>query len=157
LTATIFLNMACLVGLVVGGAWADRWSARNRRACIFVSVIGLSLAAPSILLVATAGILPLAVTGLVLYGLTRCFSDTEMMPILCLTVDGRFRATAFGVLNLFSCIVGGITIYLGGALRDAHVNINKLFQFGAFGVLVCAALLLFVKPRTPTTPQQHSP
>ena len=152
LSATVYLNAACMVGLVVGGALADRWSVKNRAACVQVSIIGLCLAAPSILLVATAGVLPLAIVGLIAYGLTRSFADTEMMPTLCLTADPRYRATGFGVLNLFSCLVGGATIYLGGVLRDAHVNVNKLFQFGAFGILVCATVLWWVKTRTRQLP-----
>ena len=157
LTATVYLYSACMVGLVIGGTLADRWSLKNRAACVQVSIIGLCLAAPSILLVATAGVLPLAIVGLIAYGLTRSFADTEMMPILCLTADPRYRATGFGVLNLFSCLVGGATIYLGGVLRDSHVNVNKLFQFGAFGILVCAAVLWWVKIRTLQVPSSSNP
>ena len=152
LLATVYLNVASLLGLMVGGAWADRWSLTHKRACIFVSALGLCVAAPSILLVSNTSLLPLAIAGLVLYGLTRSFADTEMMPILCLISDSRYRATGFGVLNLFACLVGGATIYAGGALRDARVDISKLFQFGAFGLVGCAALLLFVKPQTRSTP-----
>jgi len=148
LTATVYFNSAALVGLMVGGAWADRWTVTNRNACILVAAIGLALAAPSILFVAKTNLLPLAVIGLILYGVARTFADTEMMPILCLSADARYRATGFGLLNLFSCFVGGGTLYLGGVLRDAHVNVNKLFQSGALGVLICAALLLWVKSRT---------
>jgi MFS family permease len=152
LSATVYLNIACMIGLVTGGTWADRWGARNRYACITVPIIGLCLAAPSIFLVAHAGIFPLAVVGLIAYGLTRTFADAEMMPILCLTADARYRATGFGVLNFFSCLVGGATIYLGGYLRDIHVNINKLFQVGAFGILVCAAILWWVRVRSRNVP-----
>jgi len=148
LSATVYLNAALIVGLIIGGTLADRWSLKDRAACVLVPIIGLCLAAPSILLVATAGVLPLAIIGLIAYGLTRPFADAEMMPILCLTADPRYRATGYGVLNLFSCLVGGATIYLGGVLRDAHVNVNRLFQFGAFGILVCAAVLWCVKTRT---------
>jgi len=147
LWVNVCLYSACMVGLFVGGTLADRWSPKNRSACVLVSITGLCLAAPSIFLVALAGLFPLAVIGLIAYGLTRSFADAEMMPTLCLTVDARYRATGYGVLNLFSCLVGGATIYLGGVLRDTHVNINKLFQFGAFGILVCAAILLFAKAR----------
>jgi MFS family permease len=148
LTATVSLYGACMVGLVIGGAWADRWSLKNRAACVLVSIIGLCLSAPSILAVANAAVLPLAIIGLIAYGLTRSFADTEMMPILCLTADPRYRATGYGVLNLFSCLVGGVTIYLGGVLRDSHVNVNRLFVFGAFMILFCAAVLWAVNVRT---------
>jgi len=60
--------------------------------------------------------------------------------------DPRYRATGYGILNLSACLVGGATIYLGGAMRDAHINLSILFQCAAGGLVICAALLLLVKP-----------
>jgi len=69
------------------------------------------------------------------------------MPILCLITNSRHIATGFGVLNLFACAVGGATTYAGGVLRDAQVDVSRLFQAGALGLAVCAVMLVFVKPR----------
>lgn len=151
LLATIYVNVATLLGFLVGGAWVDRWSVTNGRACILVSGIGLCAAVPGILLVSNTNLLPVAIVGLVLFGFMSSFAGAEIMPILCLISDPRYRATGFGVLNLFACLVGGATIYAGGALRDAQVDVSKLFQFGAVGVAACAGLLLFVKPRPVVT------
>jgi hypothetical protein len=49
----------------------------------------------------------------------RLFANANMMPIVCLIADERYRATGYGIINFCSCFIGGITIYLGGALRDA--------------------------------------
>lgn len=146
LSATSYLQFAALLGVLIGGYWADRWSRRDERGRIYVPLIGLLLAAPSILLVATTDTLPLALAGLVGFGLTKAFCDSNMMPILCLVADPRYRATGYGVLNLFSCLVGGATIYLGGVLRDARVDVSLVFQGAAGGILLCAALLFFIKP-----------
>ena len=102
---------------------------------------------PGILFAAYTDSLPLALAALVLYGLAKAFSDTNMMPILSLVADPRYRATGYGVLNFFSCAVGGLTIYAGGALRDAHVDVSRVFQFSALSLVVCATLLYFVRPR----------
>jgi MFS family permease len=147
LSATGYLQAASLVGVLLGGVLADRWSRTNPRAPIHITVIGLCLAAPGVLLAATAGALPLAIAGVMLYGLTKPFADANMMPILSLVADPRYRATGYGVLNLFSCTVGGLTVYLGGALRDAKVDVSGIFVFGALGLLVSAAFLFFVRPR----------
>jgi MFS family permease len=152
LLATVYVNAASLVGLIVGGAWADRWSRSNRRACIHVTAIGLIVSVPAILVVSNTNLLPLAVGGLVLYGLTIAFASTEMMPILCLIIDPRYIATGFGVLNLFACAVGGATTYAGGALRDAQVDVSRLFQAGAAGLALCAIMLIFLRPRAETAP-----
>jgi hypothetical protein len=42
--------------------------------------------------------------------------------------------------------VGGVTIYVGGALRDSHVDLSRIFQFAAGSLIVCAGLLFLVKP-----------
>ncbi|MBL9208237.1 MAG: MFS transporter [Opitutaceae bacterium] len=148
LIATSYVNIASLIGLVVGGAWADRWSRTNRRACLHVTALGLFASVPSILLVAGTGSLPLAIVGLVAYGLTIAFASTEMMPILCLILAPRHLATGFGVLNFFACAVGGATTYAGGALRDAQIDVSRLFQAGALGMAACAGLLFLIRPRS---------
>jgi len=151
LYATGFINFASLLGMLIGGAWADRWSPTNERARILVPMIGLTVAAPAILLASSTPLLALALAALVCYGLARTFVDANMMPILCLIADPRYRATGYGVLNFLACIVGGTTIYAGGMLRDAHVNISRVFQFGALTIAVCAVLLWFIKPRRAAT------
>jgi MFS family permease len=153
LSATGYYQAASLVGVLVGGAWADRWTRRNPNARIYVPLIGMLIAAPGILLAATINWLPLALTGIVVFGLARAFSDANMMPILCMVSDAKYRATGYGVLNFFACAVGGITIYVGGVLRDAHVDVSLIFQFAAGSILVCAALLAAIRSRpAPPTP-----
>ena len=150
IAATSYLAVAMFCGKLSGGAWADRWSRTNQRARLLVPAVGLFVAAPATLVVAHTGIQVIAIAGLCAYGLTRCFSDANLMPIVCQIVEGRYRATAYGMLNMFACVVGGVTIYIGGALRDAKINVSALFQAAAIGLLVCGALLLFIRPREPS-------
>jgi MFS family permease len=146
-STTGFSNIPQIAGVLIGGVWADRWSRTNGRARIFVPVIGLAVAAPGILLAANTGVMALAMTGLVIFGLARSFADCNMMPILCLVSDPRYRATGYGVLNSISCIVGGLAIYAGGVLRDARIDITRIFEFAAAILVFCSALLLRLKPK----------
>jgi MFS family permease len=146
LSATGYLQGASLLGVLIGGAWADRWSRRNERGRLFVPAIGFCLAAPAIFLASVTSLLPLAIGGLVLYGVGRAFADSNMMPILCLVADPRYRATGYGILNLCSCVIGGLTIYAGGALRDAEFNVRLLFQAAAASLVICAGFLALIKP-----------
>jgi len=69
-----------------------------------------------------------------------------MMPIICLIVNDKHRATAYGILNFFATIIGGIGIYVGGYLRDANINLSTLFQIA--GILMgFGALSLFLLQR----------
>jgi MFS family permease len=145
LYATGYLYPVAIIGLLSGGFWADRWSRTDPRARIFVPVIGLSVAAPCIFLASNTMILPVAIVFFALMRLFIAFCDSNMMPILCLVADRQYRATGYGVLNFFSTIIGGFWLFAGGALRDSHVDLSKMYQFAAIILLICAALLFMVK------------
>jgi len=151
LSATGYFNGSMAVGLIIGGAWADRWSRTRERARILVPMIGLLLSLPGLLLAANSSVLAVALAGLILFGLTRSFTDANIMPIVCLVANPRYRATGFGILNFFANAAGGLTVYAGGALRDAHIDVSDVFRGSAVMLVVCAALLLLVKPRAATS------
>jgi MFS family permease len=146
LSATGWLSGAGFVGVLLGGVLADRWSKSNPRGRILTPAIGLCVAAVGILLLATAPALGVAIAGLIVYGVTRNFTDANMMPIVCLVADARYRATAYGMLNLVACVIGGIYIYAGGALRDAKIGLGIVFLTMAGILVICAALLFMVRP-----------
>lgn len=147
LSATAYNQGAQIVGVLFGGYLADRWSRTQPNAPVLVPLIGVIIAGPAILLAAGATVLPLALAGLVGFGLTKAFADANMMPILTLVVDRRYRATGYGVLNFAACLVGGATIYAGGVLRDARIDVSNIFLFGAACIALCAVLLHRVLPR----------
>jgi hypothetical protein len=49
-------------------------------------------------------------------------------------------------MNFVACVLGGAMTYVAGALKDANVGLEKVFQFCAAGVVVAVLLLLFVRP-----------
>jgi predicted MFS family arabinose efflux permease len=147
LTALGYVYSSSLVGMVAGGLWADRWSLRAVRGRVWVGVIGCLVAVPGVLLLANMPVLGLVLTGMVIYGFARPFPDANMTPILAQIVDRRYLATGVGVINTFAVMAGGLTIYAGGALRDAHVNISNVFNFGAGVLVLCALLLWLINPR----------
>lgn len=145
LTATIYFQVAALLGVILGGAWADRWSRSHELGPIYVVIVGVAVSAPCVLLISISSSLWIAIAGLLLVGLTKSFADANMMPILTLVADQRYRATGYGILNLCACVVGGVTIYAGGLLRDAKVDVARVFQFGAFCLLISLGILLLLK------------
>lgn len=145
--ATGYFYPAAMVGLLIGGYWADRWSRTNPRARLLVQVIGIGIAAPAIYLASQTNLLWLAVALFMLYALFKSFIDTNMMPALCLVVDPKYRATAYGVLNFIACIIGGAGIYAGGVLRDMNIKLGTIYQVAAFIMIIGLILLALVRPR----------
>jgi predicted MFS family arabinose efflux permease len=144
--ATGYFFTAMLLGVLSGGVLADYWDKTNKRARILLPALGLVIATPGIFLASNTDIVWVAVIGFMIYAFTRPFLDANMMPILCMVADKRYLATAYGILNLFSCVVGGIGIYAGGMLRDAKVDLSAMFQVAAVTMLFCAFLLYRIRP-----------
>ncbi len=146
-SATGYLQAAAFAGILTGGAWADAWRRRNIRGRLFVPLIGFAFAGPALFMTASTDVFVLAIAGLIVYGLSRGFSDSNMMPILCQVADPRYRATGYGIMNCFSCLTGGVMIYVGGALKDRQVGLGTTFQYAAVALVVAGLLLLLVRPR----------
>jgi MFS family permease len=146
-SATLYWQVAAIVGAVGGGALADRWMRRTRRGRIYTSAIGMSLIVPAVAGVGHAGTLAAAVAFLALFGLGWGFFDGNNMPILCQVVRPHLRATGYGLMNLVSISCGGVADWAFGALRDARVPLGAVF--GAFsGVAVFSVVLvLLIRPR----------
>jgi MFS family permease len=143
------VQVASFLGVLVGGAWADRWSGSNPRARAYVTAIGFGAAAPALFLTGTSSVLIFAILGLILFGLGRGFYDANLMPILRQVIDERYSATGYGILNCVGCLIGGGITYAGGALRDAKVPFGIVFQAGAVGLGITCVLLFLLRPRQP--------
>ncbi len=155
LSATGYIQAASFAGVLIGGAWADRWSRTNLRGRSLVPAIGYVFAGPCLFFSAATNSLPIAIIGLIVFGLGRGFFDANHMPILRQIVNERYSATGYGFLNFISCAAGGVMIYIGGALKDRHVDLGTVFEFSAFGLFVVGFLLLILKP-SPTQTTTHS-
>jgi MFS family permease len=146
-SATGYLHGASFVGVLLGGFLADRWARRNPRGRMLVPAIGLCVAAVGVLILSVTHVFALAVAGVMIYGLMRVFTDANMMPILCLIADPRYRATGYGVLNFLACVIGGVGIYAGGALRDAKIDLSVMFLFVVGVMITCGLLMFSLKPK----------
>lgn len=145
-TANFYMQVAQLVAVLTGGVLADRWSRVNMRGRLLVPAIALALASPFIYLTSQTNTLWVAVGGLVVFGLARGCSDSNMMPILCQVVEPRHRATGYGILNFFACLIGGVATYLGGVIKENKVDLSILLITSAVLVLISGLILMTVKP-----------
>jgi MFS family permease len=145
--AIVYVQVASLVGAVIGGILADRWMRKTNRGRIFTSAIGMALFLPALFSVGNAGTLSVAVVGLIVFGLGWGFFDCNNMPILCQIVRPEWRATGYGIMNLVSISCGGFGDWAFGALRDRHVALNVIFGAFAGVALLSVLLVLLIKPQ----------
>ena len=144
LYATGYIYPISLAGGLIGGYLSDRWSRKTSTGRLLVPAIALLIAAPAIFIASNTSVVLIAIVGFMFYAFTRIFSDVNMMPILCMIADNRYRATGYGVLNMFACVVGGVGIYASGMFRDAHFPMSVLFKIAAVLLLVCVLLLFMI-------------
>jgi MFS family permease len=145
--ATLYWQVAAVVGAAAGGWLADRWVRHDRRGRVYVSAAGMALIAPAILGVGCAGSLATAVAFLMLFGLGWGFFDGNNMPILSQIVRPQLRATGYGVMNLVSISCGGLADWGFGVLRDRGVRLDVTFGVFAGLALLSVALVLLIRPR----------
>jgi MFS transporter, Spinster family, sphingosine-1-phosphate transporter len=145
--ATLYWQIAAIVGALVGGWLADRWMRQGERGRINVSALGMCMIVPAIFGVGSAGTLGIAVAFLILFGLGWGFFDANNMPILSQIVRPHLRATGYGIMNFFSISCGGIADWGFGRLRDEHVGLQTIFGVAAAVALVSIVLVLLIRPK----------
>jgi MFS family permease len=146
-SAILFVQIASIVGALIGGTLADRWTRHTPRGRIFTSAIGMILFLPALFSVGNAGTLNIAILGLIVFGLGWGFFDCNNMPILCQIARPELRATGYGIMNLVSISCGGFGDWAFGALRDRHVPLNVIFGAFAGVALLSVLIVLMIKPR----------
>ena len=153
MSAILYVQIASLVGAIIGGALADRWMRTTRRGRIFTSAIGMMLFLPALFGVGNASTLGVAIAGLIVFGLGWGLFDCNNMPILCQIARPEWRATGYGIMNLASISCGGFGDWTFGVLRDRHVPLNLIFGTFAGVALLSVIVVLLIKPREAAIPK----
>ncbi len=154
ISAVLFVQVASLIGVCIGGSLADRCMQTTNRGRIFVSALGMSFFLPSLFGIGNAGSLSVAVGFLILFGLGWGFFDCNNMPILCQIVRPELRATGYGLMNLVSIGCGGFADWGFGALRDRNVSLNIIFGVFASTALLSIMIVLLIRPNVENEPKQ---
>lgn len=145
--ATISIAIASFIGVLIGGPLSDRWVQKNIRGRIYTSVIGLTLTLPSLVLLGYGHSYVGLIGAAMLFGIGYGMFDTNNMPILCQIIPQKYRATAYGIMNMMGVFAGYAVTLMLGSSTDAG---NLGDDFSKLSVVVLAAIvlmLLFVKPK----------
>jgi MFS family permease len=149
-SATLYWQLAAIVGAVVGGTLADRWMRRSIRGRIHVSALGMAMIVPAMFGVGYSpqtGHLSVAIAFLILFGLGWGFFDCNNMPILCQIARPDLRATGYGLMNFASISCGGFADYGFGVLRDHQVPLFAIFGVFASVAVLSVILVLLIRPQ----------
>lgn len=146
--STITIAVSSLVGVIFGGILSDKWVQRNIRGRVYTSAIGLGMTIPALVLLGFGHSLVAEVGAGLLFGVGYGMFDANNMPILCQIISAKYRATAYGVMNMVGVFVGAMVTQVMGKCSDGG---SLGFAFAVLGVVVVLALALQLVCLKPTT------
>ncbi|MDU1891547.1 MAG: MFS transporter [Dysgonomonas sp.] len=146
--STITIAVSSFLGVIFGGFLSDRWIQKNLRGRVYTGAIGLSFTIPALLLIGFGDSLPIVVVGAVLFGIGFGMFDANNMPILCQFVSSRYRATAYGIMNMTGVFAGAaITSLLGKSTDSGNLGHDFALMAGVV-LLVLIIQITCLRPKT---------
>ena len=146
-TGTFYVQIASLIGVLIGGYWADKWARRNNKGRMFITAIAFLIGGPFLYLMAATPLYWIAIVGIVIFGLSKGNHDANFMPIITQVVDKRYQATGYGIMSFFGVISGAIMIYVGGYMKDIGISLDVVFKIAAVGIFLSGIVLLTIRPK----------
>ena len=146
--STITIAASSFVGVLLGGVMSDKWVLRNIRGRIYTSAIGLGMTIPALVLLGFGHSVVAVVGAGMLFGIGFGMFDANNMPILCQIISAKYRATAYGVMNMVGVFAGAAVTHLLGKWTDGG---NLGLGFAVLGCIVLVALVLQLSCLKPTT------
>lgn len=146
--STITIAASSFVGVLLGGVLSDKWVLRNIRGRIYTSAIGLGMTIPALVLLGFGHSVVAVVGAGMLFGIGFGMFDANNMPILCQIISAKYRATAYGVMNMVGVFAGAAVTHLLGKWTDGG---NLGMGFAVLGGIVIVALVLQLACLRPTS------
>ena len=146
--STITIAASSFVGVLLGGVLSDKWVLRNIRGRIYTSAIGLGMTIPALVLLGFGHSVVAVVGAGMLFGIGFGMFDANNMPILCQIISAKYRATAYGIMNMVGVFAGAAVTQLLGKWTDGG---NLGMGFAVLGGIVIVALVLQLVYLRPTS------
>lgn len=147
--STITIAFSSFLGVISGGILSDRWVQKNIMGRIYTSAIGLALTIPAVFLIGYGSSIWAIVGAGLIFGFGFGMFDANNMPILCQFVATKYRATAYGIMNMVGVFAGAyITKVLGASADEGNLGSD----FALLAVIVFVVLIIQLSV---LRPKQH--
>lgn len=147
--ATLWSSIAKYIAVLAAAVIADRWYLRNCNARAYVPGIAFCVAGPCVLLAMLCGSYlgyAVVLALVAMQGVAQGSIDATLMPVLRSSIDERFSATGYGLLNFVSAGVGALITWMGGMLKDSGVKLEVILCTAGVLMFLCG-WLLFCLPK----------
>jgi MFS family permease len=135
LTATIFVQLASVVGTPVGGWLADLWRRRSPRGRIAVQAVGVLGGAPFVVVCGLTSSVATLIVALTLWGFFKGLYDANIFASVFDVVPPEARGRAAGFMNMIGWLAGG---------GSAPIAIGLIAERASLGAAMALASLVYV-------------
>ncbi|MDQ6663791.1 MAG: MFS transporter [Acidobacteriota bacterium] len=155
LTATIFVQLASVLGSIAGGWLADYWRKRTPRGRVLVQAAGVFCGAPFVALCGITHSVTWLIVALTAWGFCKGVYDANIFASLFDVVRPEVRGTAAGFLNSVGWLGGGgaapvvIGIIAQGRGLGAGIAAASFVYLLACGLLLLAAFAFIGRAKRP--------
>lgn len=139
--ATVYFQVAMLVGLIMGGWLADRLYSVTRAARLWLLALSLLMCAPALHVIGSATSLNVTCAATAVFGLFGGTFAGNIFPAAFEVVHVNQRASAVGWLNFFGALLSGFAPLLGGMLKRS-IGLETLLTYTAAAYVVAAVCLV---------------
>jgi MFS family permease len=155
LSATAYLQIASVIGVITGGILADRLVRRHRGGRMMAQSIGLFAGFPFIFLTGWTLSVPVLVLAMTCFGFFKGLYDANIWASLYDVVPVERRATAQGLMNCLGWL-GGAAAPLAVAAASERIGMSASISAGSvvyllMGVLLAFGIARFMRGRPPAT------
>lgn len=150
LTATVFAQLASMVGSPLGGWLADSLQKRTPRGRLIVQTIGVLCGAPFVVLCGMTRSVGWLMVALTAWGLFKGLYDANIFASVFDVIRPEARGTAAGFMNMVGWLAGGGSAPLVIGIIAQHESLGLAIALAslvylAAGILLLAGIFLFVK------------
>jgi MFS family permease len=142
LTATVFVQLASMIGAPLGGWLADAWRRRSPAGRLAVQMLGVLGGAPFVVLCGTTTSIRWVIVALTLWGLFKGLYDANIFASVFDVVRPEARGTAVGFMNTIGWLGGGGTAPIVIGLIAADRGLATAIALASIVYVAAAALLL---------------
>ena len=140
LNATIYLQLASLLGVLCGGALADRLSKRNSGGRLLTQAIGLLLGTPFLFLMGWTISIPILILAMTCFGYFKGLYDANIIASIYDVVPAERRGAAAGIANSLGWLGGG-TAPVIIAIGASHFGMGACISATA-GIYLAIGILM---------------
>ena len=141
-SATAYLQIASVLGVITGGVLADRLAKKHRGGRMMAQSLGLLAGVPFIFLTGWTLSIPVLVLALIGFGYFKGIYDANIWASLHDVVKPERRATAVGVMNAIGWLGGGAGTYTIGVAAPIY-GMSGCLSANSLVYLLVGLLMIF--------------